>query len=59
MFFKLVNAFVIFQFYINRVFIFYLDVFCIVYLNDILIYFNTEEEHVNYVKKVLQCLKDY
>ena len=59
MFFRLVNASITFQFYINKVFAFYLDVFCIVYLNDTLIYFNTEEEHINYIKKILQYLKNY
>jgi RNA binding exosome subunit len=31
---------------------------CIVYLNDILVYSNTEEEHKLYVKEVLQRLRE-
>ena len=35
----------------------YLDVFCSAYLDDILIYSNNWEEHVNHVKIVLKKLK--
>ena len=34
----------------------YLDEFIIAYLNDIIIYFNSEKEHFQYVKWVLQRL---
>jgi hypothetical protein len=33
-------------------------VFCIVYLDNILIFSNTEKEHVEHVKKVLRYLRD-
>ena len=36
----------------------YLDKFIIVYLNNIIIYFKTEEEHYKYIKWVLQRLTD-
>ena len=36
----------------------HLDEFIIVYLNNIIIYFNSEEEHFKYVKQVLQRLVD-
>ena len=35
----------------------HLDVFVIAYFDDILIYFKTLIEHEQYVRKVLQCLK--
>ena len=34
----------------------YLDKFIIVYLNNIIIYFNNKEEHFKYIKQVLQRL---
>lgn len=36
----------------------YLDHFILVYLDDILIYSKTEEEHAEYVQKTLQALKN-
>ena len=34
----------------------YFDIFVVTYFNNILIYLKTLEEHVNYIKKVLECL---
>ena len=36
----------------------YLDEFIIAYLNNIIIYFNSEEEHFQHIKWVLQRLAD-
>ena len=36
----------------------YLDKFIIAYLNNIIIYSNSEEEHFQYIKQVLQRLTD-
>ena len=36
----------------------HLDEFIIAYLNDIIIYFNSEKEHFQYIKWVLQRLAD-
>ena len=36
----------------------HLDEFIITYLDDIIIYFNSKEEHFQYVKQVLQRLAD-
>ncbi|KAM0713613.1 hypothetical protein Q7P37_010575 [Cladosporium fusiforme] len=47
-----------FQAYINNVLRKYLDVFVVVYLDDILVYSKTYEDHVQQVRKVLQALKD-
>ena len=43
--FRLTNAPATFQSYINNVLREYLDVFVTVYIDDILIYLETEEEH--------------
>jgi ribosome-interacting GTPase 1 len=42
----------------NNVLFNYLDVFCIAYLDDILIYSNDLLEHEEQVAKVLQCLRN-
>jgi hypothetical protein len=56
----LTNALVTFQVVINKVLNEYLDVFILVYLDDILIYTNgTKEEHIRYIKKVLKKLQEY
>jgi transposase InsO family protein len=54
--FGLANAPATFQGFINHVLCDYLDVFCIVYLDDILIYSNSEEEHETHVRMVLERL---
>ncbi|SLM33361.1 Ribonuclease H-like domain [Lasallia pustulata] len=54
--FGLTNAPATFQSYINNVLQKYLDVFVTVYIDDILIYSETEEEHRVHVRKVLTAL---
>ena len=56
--FGLINILAIFQKRINSVLGEHLDKFIIAYLNDIIIYFNSKEEHFKYVKQVLQRLAD-
>ena len=56
--FGLTNAPAVFQYLMNDVLYDYLDVFCVVYLDDILIYSSTPEEHIAHVCKVLQRLRD-
>lgn len=58
MLFGLTNAPTTFQAYINNVLRRYLDVFVVVYLDDILVYSKTIEDHVQHVRKVLQALKE-
>ena len=42
----------------NRVFKQYLDLFVIIFIDDILIYSRSEEEHASHLRVVLQTLKD-
>jgi hypothetical protein len=56
--FGLTNAPATFQAYINNVLRKYLDVFVVVYLDDILVYSKTYDDHVRDVRKVLQALVD-
>lgn len=56
--FGLCNAPGTFQSFINETLRAYLDEFCTAYLDDILIYSDSEEEHVEHVKKVLNKLRE-
>ena len=56
--FGLINTLAIFQKRINSVLEEHLDKFIITYLNNIIIYSNSEEEHFQYIKQVLQRLAD-
>jgi len=57
--FGLTNAPATFQAYINNVLREYIDIFVCVYIDDILIYSRTIEEHVEHVRKVLRALRKY
>jgi hypothetical protein len=57
--FGLTNAPAVFQHMANDIFRDFLDIFTIVYLDDILIYSKTQEEHDNHVRQVLQRLQEY
>jgi hypothetical protein len=41
----------------NKILRKYLNVFCIAYLNDILMYNRIREKHLSHVRKVLESLK--
>ena len=56
--FGLTNAPAVFMDYMNRIFRPYLDKFVIVFIDDILVYSKTEEEHVEHLRTVLQILRD-
>ena len=56
--FGLTNAPARFQAYINQALAGLIDVSCIVYLDDILIFSDTEEEHREHVKEILQRLRE-
>ena len=56
--FSLCNAPGTFQAFINETLRDFLDNFCTAYLNDILIYSDTEEEHIKHVRQVLRRLRE-
>ena len=58
MLFRLTNALAIFQVYINNVLRKYLDIFIIVYLDNILMYLKIYNDYVRDIRKVLQALID-
>jgi hypothetical protein len=57
--FVLSNSLVVFMCLMNGVFMEYLDKFVIVFLDDILIYSKTEEEHEHHLIMVLQVLGEH
>ncbi len=56
--FELINDSVLFQQYINDVLWDFLNDFCQVYLNNILIYSKTQREHKQHVKMILSHLQE-
>jgi Reverse transcriptase (RNA-dependent DNA polymerase) len=56
--FGLSNALVIFQVWINKILYLYLDIFYIVYINNILVYLDNLLEYKKYIKKILYVLQD-
>lgn len=58
MLFGLSNYLVTFMDLMNRVFRWFLDLYVIVFINDILVYFKNEMDHANHLRIVLQTLKD-
>jgi hypothetical protein len=57
MFFDLTNASITFQIYINKIFNELINDFCVMYLNDILIFFKNKESHVQHIREVLKRLR--
>ena len=57
--FDLINVFIIFQTYINKILTKLLNSFYIVYLNDILIFFIEKTDHVDHVKQILKRLRKF
>jgi len=56
--FGVTNAPGVFMEYMNRIFHTYLDRFVVVFIDDILIYSKSEEEHAEHLRIVLQVLKE-
>jgi hypothetical protein len=57
--FGLTNALAFFMNLMNSVFIDYFDKFVVVFIDDILIYSQSEEEHVDHLKMVLWRLREH
>ena len=57
--FGLTNAPASFQYFMNDIFADMVDVFVVIYLDDILIYSDNLDEHRTHVRKVLQRLRDH
>jgi hypothetical protein len=57
--FRLTNAPAYFMYLMNEVFMEYLDKFSVVFIDDILIYSKTEEEHEEHLRLVLQKLREH
>jgi hypothetical protein len=57
--FGLTNALALFMYLMNNVFMDYLDKFVVVFIDDILIYSQIVEEHVDHLKMVLQTLREH
>ena len=57
--FGLTNTPAAFMDLMNRVFRSYLDWFVVVFINNILIYSRTQEEHAEYLRVALQILRDH
>ena len=55
--FGLTNTPASFQAYINRTLQGYINVFCIVYLNDILIFSANEKEYIEHLELVIERLR--
>jgi len=59
MLFELTNASAIFQFYVNHALKSFMNICCVIYLNDVLVYFETKEQHWEHVCKILRALLKY
>ncbi len=59
MFFELTNSSITFQVYINKTMHLYLDLFVLMYISDLLMFFSFIEEHIEYVKLMLQRLRQF
>ena len=57
--FELVNASVMFQTLINKILRELINHICVIYLDDILIYFKTREKHWKCVRKMLERLRQF
>jgi len=52
--FKFINISAIFQIYINRALAKFMNFICVIYLNNILIYSQSEKEHKHHVYKIFE-----
>jgi len=59
MLFELTNASAILQFYVNHTLKSFMNICCMIYLNDILVYSETKKQHWEHVCKILRALLKY
>ncbi len=59
MLFELINASAIFQFYVNHALKLFMNICYVIYLNDVLVYSETKEQHWEHVCKILRTLLKY
>ncbi len=59
MFFELANSSITFQIYINKAMHSYLNLFVLMYINDLLMFFSSTEKHIEHVKLILQRLRKF
>jgi hypothetical protein len=59
MFFELTNSSITFQVYINKTMHSYLNLFVLMYINNLLMFFSFIEEHIEHVKLMLQRLRQF
>jgi hypothetical protein len=59
MLFGLTNAPAYFMYMMNKIFMEYLDKFIVVFIDDILVYSRSEEEHEEHLHLVLQKLREH
>jgi hypothetical protein len=59
MFFELTNSSITFQIYINKTMHSYLNLFVLMYINDLLMFFSFIEKHIEHVKLMLQRLRQF
>jgi hypothetical protein len=57
--FGLTNAPAYFMYQMNKIFIEYFDKFVVVFIDDILVYSRSKEEHGEHLRLVLQKLRDH
>ena len=57
LFFELINESSLFQNFINDILHDFLNIFCIAYMNDILIYSNSKKKHTQHVHQILEQLR--
>jgi hypothetical protein len=55
--FSLTNAATYFMYLMNKVFMEYLDKFVVVFIDDIVIFSKTEDEHEKHLRMVLEKLR--
>ena len=56
MLFELTNILAIYQKIVNNQLEYYFNIFVITYLDNIPIYYQTQEKYMKYVNRILKCL---